>query len=440
MSENIGIIGGGLLGLSLAQRLRKQGHRITVLEAADTVGGMAAPWQLGDVTWDRFYHVILQSDTYTHELLKELNLTDEFVGVETKTGFYTDGRFHSMSNSLEFLKFPPLGLLGKFRLGLTIMRASRIKDWKAMEQLDCVEWLRKWSGKRTVEKIWRPLLKAKLGDSHNEASAAFIWATIQRMYAARRSGLKKELFGYVRGGYGRVVSAFVDHLQNLGVELRTSAAVEQVVSSAVGPVVRLQNGDCLQFDRVICTAAPPLAAKLLDLSQQELERLLGIRYQGIVCASVLLERPLGPYYVTNLTDEWVPFTGVIEMSALVDRAEFGGKSLVYLPKYVAPDDAIFDESDESIRQRFTAALTRMYPDFATNTVHAFQVARLRHVFPIPVKNYSKLVPPLQTSLPEVYLVNSANIVNGTLNVNETLQLAAQAAATITSKQHAQATV
>jgi protoporphyrinogen oxidase len=440
MSESIGIIGGGLLGLGLAHRLRKQGHRVTVLEAADHLGGMAAPWKLGAVTWDRFYHVILLSDSYTQELLKVLDLTKEFVGVETKTGFYTDGRFHSMSNSMEFLKFPPLGLLGKFRLGLTILRASRITDWRAMEQLGCVEWLQKWSGKRTVEKIWRPLLKSKLGDSHTEASAAFIWATIQRMYAARRSGLKKELFGYVKGGYGRIVGRLVDHLQEIGVELRTGASVEQVTSSAAGPVVRLHSGENLRFDKVICTGAPPLAAKLLDLGEEERQRLQDIRYQGIVCASVLLERPLGPYYVTNLTDSWVPFTGVIEMSTLVDRAEFGGKSLVYLPKYVAPDDPIFAESDDSIRQRFSEALAKMYPDFGSNTIHAFQFARLKHVFPIPVKNYSKLVPPMKTSLPGVYLVNSANIVNGTLNVNETLQLAAQATGTITSQHHAQAAV
>ncbi len=430
MSENIGIIGGGLLGLGLAHRLLKKGHRITVLEAADHVGGMAAAWRLGDVTWDRFYHVILLSDSYTQELLTELNLTNDFVGVETKTGFYTDGKFHSMSNSVEFLKFPPLGLVSKFRLGLTILRASRIKDWQAMEQIGCVEWLQKWSGKRTVEKIWRPLLKAKLGDSHTESSAAFIWATIQRMYAARRSGLKKELFGYVRGGYGKIIETFVDHLKSLGVELRTSAAVADVSSSEAGPVVRLANGESLQFDKVICTAAPPLAAKLLDLQLDERAKLQSIRYQGIVCASLLLDRPLNPYYVTNLTDAWVPFTGVIEMSALVDRTEFGGKSLIYLPKYVAPNDPIFNESDESIRKRFTDALAKMYPDFGTNTIHAFQVARLKHVFPIPVKNYSKLVPPLATSMPGVYLVNSANIVNGTLNVNETLQLAAQAMTTV----------
>jgi hypothetical protein len=32
-------------------------------------------------------------------------------------------------------------------------------------------------------------------------------------------------------------------------------------------------------------------------------------------------------------------------------------------------------------------------------------------------------PPLRTSLPNVYLVNSAQIANGTLNVNETVALA-----------------
>ena len=51
---------------------------------------------------------------------------------------------------------------------------------------------------------------------------------------------------------------------------------------------------------------------------------------------------------------------------------------------------------------------------------------VRHVFPIPTIGYSNRVPPIQTSVPGVYLVSSAQILNGTLNVNETLQLAARA--------------
>ena len=72
--------------------------------------------------------------------------------------------------------------------------------------------------------------------------------------------------------------------------------------------------------------------------------LANIRYQGIICASVLLRSSLSKFYVTNITDK-SPFTGVIEMSALVSKHEFGGNSLVYLPKYLDPDDKL-DAGDE----------------------------------------------------------------------------------------------
>lgn len=384
------------------------------------------------VIWDKFYHVILQSDSFTHALLQDLGLAGDFVGVTTKTGFYTDGRLYSMSNSWEFLKFPPLGVWSKFRLGRTISHAAKVKDWKALEQISVVDWLTQLSGRKTVEKIWLPLLKSKLGDAYKVASAAFIWATIQRMYAARRSGMKKELFGYVRGGYGRIVDRFVEQLAERGVKLRANAAVARIDSEGQ-PRVELASGERLDFDRVICTAVPPLVPKLIpNLTDYENDLLNGVRYQGIVCASVLLRKPLDRFYVTNITDGWVPFTGVIEMSALVDRAEFGGNHLVYLPKYVAPDDPVMTEPDASIRERFTAALERMYPHFKRADVLAFQIARVKNVFAVPTLNYSERLPPMATSLPGVYLVNSAHIVNGTLNVNETLQLAERAVPAVTA--------
>ena len=158
----------------------------------------------------------LLSDSHLRALLGELGLDDDMRWVETKTGFYTDGRLHSMSNTLEFLRFPPLRLIDKLRLGLTIFAASRRKNWRPLERVLVADWLRKWSGERTFRKIWQPLLQAKLGDCYRRTSAAFIWATIARMYAARRTGLKKEMFGYVRGGYARVLERFADVLHGRG--------------------------------------------------------------------------------------------------------------------------------------------------------------------------------------------------------------------------------
>jgi protoporphyrinogen oxidase len=118
----------------------------------------------------------------------------------------------------------------------------------------------------------------------------------------------------------------------------------------------------------------------------------------------------------------VPFSAVIDKSNVVDRREWNGRALAYLPKYVRPDDPLFEESDATIEATFLAALERMYPGFSPSRVRAFRVSRVRNVFPIATLGYSKRLPPIATSVPGVYTLNSAHIVNGTLNVNETVQL------------------
>ncbi len=133
--KSIAIVGSGFLGLTLALRLTKTGAKVTVFESAPEIGGLASAWAIGDVIWDKHYHVTLLSDAFTRKVVAEIGLGDEFEWRETRTGFYTDGKLVSMSNTLEFLQFPPLDLVSKIRLGATIFRASRVKDWKAMKKL-----------------------------------------------------------------------------------------------------------------------------------------------------------------------------------------------------------------------------------------------------------------------------------------------------------------
>ena len=46
------------------------------MEAAPKLGGLASAWQVGGVTWDRFYHVILPSDTALLRFVREIGLGD----------------------------------------------------------------------------------------------------------------------------------------------------------------------------------------------------------------------------------------------------------------------------------------------------------------------------------------------------------------------------
>lgn len=416
-----------MLGMTLALRLAQAGHSVTLFEGRDHLGGLADAWQLGDITWDRHYHVTLLSDEYTRGILAELGLDREMEWVETKTGFYTDGQLHSMSNSWEFLTFPPLDLISKLRLGWTIFYGSKIRNWRRLEQIPVADWLRRWSGQRTCEKIWLPLLRSKLGENYRKTSAAFIWATIARLYAARRTGLKKEMFGYLPGGYARTLSAFEGLLRELGVDIRLGAPVETVRRGDGGVQVTTRSATDL-FDRVVVTLPSSLVSDVCpDLTDDEKEAHRRIEYQGIVCASLVTGHRLADYYVTNITDGTMPFTGVIEMTALVEPSEFGGRHLIYLPRYLPARDPMYELSDEAVKDLFLSSLEQMYPHFRREHVEAFRVSRARSVMALSTLDYSAHLPPQQSSIAGVDIVNSAQIVNGTLNVNETVRLAEQAA-------------
>jgi protoporphyrinogen oxidase len=418
-----GIVGGGMLGMTAAWNLVKAGHSVTIFEGAPGCGGLASPWQVGDVVWDRHYHVTLYSDLALRALLSELDLEGELQWVKARTGFYVDGSMFPFSSAVDYLKFPPLSLFQKARLAATILKASRIVDWRPLERITAVAWLTQQCGLETVEKIWLPLLRAKLGPNAERASAAFIWAIIARMYAARNTESKRELFGYVKTGYQKTIRRFEQRLKQRGVEIRTSCPVERVEPTAGGMAV-VTKTETNHFDRVLVTLAPALGARICPtLTAVERGCCLGVDYQGIICASVLVDEPLTPYYITNVADATMPFTAVIEMTALVNREELGGKSLIYLPKYVTSDDTAFKLSDAEIEESFLSGLERMHPSFSRSSVRAFKISRVPFVFPIPTLDYSSRLPPVKTHTPGLFMASSAHIVNGTLNVNETVKLA-----------------
>ena len=87
-----GVVGGGFAGLRTAMVLAQRGERVTLIEASDRLGGLASPWSIDHVEWDRYYHVILLSDRYLRSVLKEIQLDDEIEWVQTKTGFLASGK------------------------------------------------------------------------------------------------------------------------------------------------------------------------------------------------------------------------------------------------------------------------------------------------------------------------------------------------------------
>jgi protoporphyrinogen oxidase len=433
--RHIGILGGGITGLTSAFYLLHAGARVTVLEAGPQVGGLATHFDFGPFSWDKFYHCILTSDSALLELIDDLGLTGELHWTETKTGFFADGRLHSMSSASDFLLFPPLSFWQKARLGFGIIYASRIRESRRLEDQLASEWLIRIFGIENYRKMWGPLLKCKLGACREETSAAFIWTYIARYYSTRQKGAsRKEHLGYVTGGYRTVFNRLIEKIRALGGDIQTSAPVERLDSRPEGGVdVRTPSGT-LHFDQVIATIPTrPLAAIAPQLPATYVQKLASIKYLGVLSFVLLLKRPLSPYYVLNLTDENLPFTGVIEMTNLVSREETAGRHLVYLPKYTIPGDPLFEAPEEELWKTFRAGLARVAPDLDDSDIEQRFLFRERLVQPVPVLHYSDIVPEMQTPVDGLLLANTSQIINTNLNNNAMVKIAREAVRTVSEQ-------
>jgi protoporphyrinogen oxidase len=333
-----------------------------------------------------------------------------------------------MSSALDFLRFPPLSLWAKARLAFGILYAARIHEGRPLERHLAADWLIRVFGNENYEKMWGPLLKCKLGGCREETSAAFIWTYIARYYSTReKSANQKERLGYVTGGYRTVFNRLIDEIERMGGTIVTGAPVERLLSEDTGTVRAETGAGIFTFDQLITTIP---SGRLVNIAPQlpsdYVTQLRAIKSLGIVCFAVLLKRPVTPYYIVNLTDEDLPFTGVIEMSNFVSRSETAGRHLLYLPKYTVPGDPLFTAPEADLWATFEGGLKRICPDIQDSDIEARYLFREPFVQPVPVLGYSDLVPQMQTPLPGLILANTTQIINSNLNNNAMVKIARRA--------------
>jgi protoporphyrinogen oxidase len=339
-----------------------------------------------------------------------------------------------MSNTIEFLKFPPLSLFNKIRLGIGILYSSKINNWRRLEKIYIKTWLTRVFGRRNYEKMWDPLLRSKLGKAKDQASAAFIWAIIKRYYGTRKSSSKKELMGCVKGGYFSILKHVNDCLLQNGSNILVNQKVEKLYSPNENRIrVLMSNGQTMEFDRVVATISNPEIWQILPEMPSDYDsRLNAVRYLNIICVLLVLKRSLTPYYVTNLTDSNLPFTGLIEATNVIPQEVLKNNALVYVPKWLPSDDPFFNKSNEDVLNIFLESLMRMFPDLSEKDIISKTVHRARNVQPILDINYSEKILTMKSPLKNLYLANTTMILNSTLNNNEVICLAREAADIVSS--------
>ncbi len=159
----VGIIGAGAAGMAAAYNLGKAGYQVTVYEGASFLGGQASTFDVGGGRLERGYHHLFTSDTDILDLIYELGLGSKMAWIESTVGIFYDGKIYNFVTPTDLLRFTPLSLIDRFRLGLVTLYIRRYKDWRKLESFVATEWIRKYAGKGVYDVVWGPLLRGQFG-------------------------------------------------------------------------------------------------------------------------------------------------------------------------------------------------------------------------------------------------------------------------------------
>lgn len=406
----VGIVGGGITGITLGYFLSQRGIPVDIFEASPELGGLAGPLFLQDGTAvDRFYHGILPSDDHLHQLCDDLGIAGEMRFKGTKNAFLVNGRISSMNSAAEFLRFPPLTPVERVRLALTIVRAQFIRDWRTLEETTVHDWLGRWSGAGVMSKLWRPMLDAKFDGAHHQIPATWMWARLVRMKSTRAGANQRESAGHLVGGYATLLNAMAARIKKAGGRIQLRCPVQEiVVSRNSASAIRTAEGVWNDGPIVSTMQAPVLRHLIPNGRPDYLESLTSVPYLGVVCPLVVLDRPLSGYWVLNIADKSIPFTGVIETTAYIDPQYTGGHHLVYLPKYTAPESEWAKMPDSAIRRHAIETMRAVNPQFDEKWIRQLLVHRERYVEPLH-RIGSAPRPSVETPIDNLYLATTAQI-------------------------------
>jgi protoporphyrinogen oxidase len=402
------VIGGGPAGIRAAHELVKRGAEVTLLESAALLGGLASSFDLDGLRIERYYHFVCRGDDQLVAALAEIGLSHKLRWRASRMAYFVDGALYPFLTPLDLLRFRPLSLADRIRVGIALKRVQRMSEDELAGQA-AIPWLKHQFGERAYRAIWEPLLRYKFGEHAPAISAAWLWARMVRLSRSRVSPWREEL-GYLEGGSQLVLEGLGRDFAARGGRVVLNAPVEAIVfrdGRATG--VRV-GGETLAADAVISTITIPRLIRLAaGLPEDYVARLARIPTIGIFCLFLRLARSVTPFFWVNANDPRVPFGGVIEYTNLNPLPELGGDTVLYVPQYLSPDDPRYTQSDDEVLRAYLDGLALIHPAFDSSWVRFSAVFRDRFAQPLCLTDYQTTTPGVRTPIPNLFLTDSCQL-------------------------------
>ena len=403
----IAIVGAGATGLSAAFDLLAQGHAVTVFEASDKPGGLAAGFRQANWAWsvEKFYHHWFASDAALLKLAEDMGVSGKVMFLRPKTVSYYKGGFLQLDSPLSALLFRGLSIFDKIPFGLAGVYLKATSNWKQLEQYTAHDWLTRWMGKGAYELLFEPLLVGKFGEYARQVNAAWFWARIK--YRTTR-------LGTYEGGFQAFFDDLAARVTERGGRIVYRAPVSQLQrDDATGTWTVTANGASGSFDRVLSTLSPGAMARLApQLPADYLGALLKLKSLGAVVAVFTLNHPLseqGNYWHNLPKSAGFPYLAMCEHTNFVSAEHFGGQRIVYCGDYLPTDHAYFSMTDAEIRAAFTPSFKRFNPGFDEGWIDDVFVFREKYAQPVPFVNHSRNIPDVKTPLAGLWFASMSHV-------------------------------
>lgn len=421
--KKIAVVGGGPMGLATAYHLLKSGHDVTLYEADKQLGGMSASFVFNGIKIERYYHFICKSDRPLFDLLAELGIADRLRWTETRMGYFHDGRMFDWGEPFALLKFPGLDLISKFRYGLMAFTSTKRSDWRKLDKIDAVTWLKRWVGKRAYDVLWRPLFELKFHHFTPNLSAAWIWSRLKRTGTSRKSIFQEEL-GYLEGGSDTFLDGIAASVQAMGGVIKLNEPVREIrLSDGQLQGIVTDSGEH-RFDRVVSTIPMPyVSAMVPDLPESTLDRYRSVNNIAVVCVLVHLDKPVSPYFWLNISDPDIDIPGLIEYSNLNPLEGH----LVYAPFYIPGEHPDYQRDDAFFIDKVRRYLLAINPELKASDIRKIAAGRYRYAQPICEPEFPSRLPPISPGVEGLYIADTSYYYPEDRSISESVRLGAELA-------------
>jgi protoporphyrinogen oxidase len=401
--ERIAVVGAGPMGLAVAYQLARDGHQPVVFEADDRVGGMTAAFDFSGLTIERYYHFHCVSDDAFLQILDELGLANEMRWVETKMGYWYQGKLQPWGNPVALLKFQGLGFIAKLRYGLHALWCTKRDDWHPLDKVEATRWIKGWVGAEAYEVLWRRLFDYKFYDYAESLSAAWIWSRVRRIGRSRYNVFREKL-GYLEGGSETLLQALKASIETQAGEVRLRTPVSKVIIED-GTVKGVQTPTGIEvFDKVVSTVPLPYVPKLMpDLPSQVLAAFQSVNNIAVVCVIAKLRKAVTENFWLNTNDPEMDIPGLVEYSNLRPLDQH----VVYVPFYMPGEHPKFKEPDQAYVEKVKSYLRKINPALRDEDFLDMRASRYRYAQPICEPGYLHKLPPVALPVKGLWIADTS---------------------------------